>query len=157
MAMGGAGIAQAQSLGSLTGSLGSADVELTVASDAEGVAGEVTNNTKAALTCGIVVMDAGVMKKFEAAVVGGDTVTEAAANLKTEIDASNAAGKNAGAVARVPAGETKKWTGDGSYDPVGDPNSGAVAVCGEGEDQVVAFAFESTGLFGSLDMGSLGS
>lgn len=40
MAMGGAGIAQAQgSLGSLTGSLGSADVELTVASDKDGVDG----------------------------------------------------------------------------------------------------------------------
>ncbi|MDN5723130.1 MAG: hypothetical protein L0H20_09050, partial [Corynebacterium sp.] len=155
--IGGAGIAQAQgSLGSLTGSLGSADVELTVASDKDGVDGESTNNTEADLSCGIAVMDADVMKKIEASVAEGETVTEASAKYDDEVQDSQAEGKNALALANVAAGGTEEWTG-GGYGPEENPNSGAVATCGEGDTAVTVFAYEDAGMFGSLDMGSLGS
>ena len=49
--------------------------------------------------------------------------------------------------------QTEEWTGAGSYGPAKDFRAGAAAQCGD----EVAFAYESGGLFGSLDLGSLGS
>lgn len=150
--LGGAGIAQAQSSGSL-GSSDPAPVVLTVSGDTEAVGGEITNNTDGELTCGLAVMDAEVMAELEKLVAGGMSVVEASAELDDKVQESNAEGKNALGSVTVEAGETTDWEGVGSYGPETDPRSGAVAVCGD----EVAFAYESGGLFGSLDMGSLGS
>ena len=150
--LGGAGVAQAQSLGSLGSSAPDA-VTLTVAGDTEGVGGEITNNTEADLTCVIRVTDADVMSDVENAIDEDTTFTEAWAQYDDDIQAANAEGKNALASATVAAGASVEWTGVGSYDPEADYRSGAVATCGD----EVAFAHEPGGLFGSLDMGSLGS
>ena len=131
--LGGAGIAQAQSAGSL-GSLGSSDpapVVLTVEGDKDSVSGTITNNTG-----------------------DGKTVKEASTELDEAVQKSNSEGKNALALGvAVAANDTADWDGVGSYGPAEDYRSGAVATCGD----EVAFAYESTGAFGSLDMGSLGS
>lgn len=153
--LGGAGIAQAQSAGSL-GSLGSSDpapVVLTVEGDKDSVAGTITNNTGEEITCTVAVMDASVIAQIEGLVADGKTVMEAATELDEAVQKSNSEGKNALAGVAVPANDTADWDGVGSYGPAEDYRSGAVAACGD----EVAFAYESTGAFGSLDMGSLGS
>lgn len=154
--LGGAGIAQAQSAGSL-GSLGSSDpapVVLTVEGDKDSVGGTITNNTGEAITCTVAVMDASVIAQIEGLVADGKTVKEASTELDEAVQKSNSEGKNALALGvAVAANDTADWDGVGSYGPAEDYRSGAVATCGD----EVAFAYESTGAFGSLDMGSLGS
>lgn len=151
--LGGAGVAQAQSLGSLGSSAPDA-VTLTVAGDTEGVGGEITNNTDSALTCNIGVSTAEVISAIENGIDDETSFDEANAAVATERAAANALGQNALALSvTVPAGETVTWTGGGSYGPAKDFRAGAAANCGD----EVAFAYEPGGLFGSLDMGSLGS
>lgn len=155
-ALGGAGVAQAQSLGSL-GSSDPAPVVLTVAGDTEGVGGTVTNNTDEAVTCGVIVSDAQVISAVEDDFGDDVTLEQAFAANNDALQAANGEGKNA--VAGIPvgfevaAGATEEWTGIGSYGPEVDFRAGAAVECGD----EVAFAYESGGLFGSLDMGSLGS
>lgn len=151
-ALGGAGVAQAQSLGSLGSSAPDA-VTLTVAGDTEAVGGEITNNTDGALTCLIRVSDAEVISNVENAIDDETTFTEAWDRFDAEIQAANAENKNALAQSEVDAGETVTWEGTGSYGPEADYRSGAVATCGD----EIAFAYEPGGLLGSLEMGSLGS
>lgn len=151
--LGGAGVAQAQSLGSLGSSAPDA-VTLTVAGDTEAVGGEITNNTEADLTCLIAVSDAEVISGIEGAVNDGDSYADAVAENNDAMQEANGEGKNAQALGLVvPANDSIEWEGIGSYGPAADYRSGAVANCGD----EVAFAYESGGLFGSLDMGSLGS
>ncbi|MEV8223696.1 hypothetical protein AB0P16_14710 [Dietzia maris] len=150
--LGGAGVAQAQSLGSLGSSEPDA-VTLTVAGDMEGVAGEITNNTDGALTCTIGVSNAEVISAIENGIDDETSFDEANDAVATEREAANVLGQNALAFATVPAGETVTWSGIGSYGPAEDFRAGAAADCGD----EIAFAYESGGLFGSLDMGSLGS
>lgn len=152
--LGGTGIANAQgSLGSLTGSLESEAVELTVAGDLEGIGGEVTNNTDAALTCLVGTLDAVLMREYQALREAGSTDAEATDALSDEFEMARDEGKFAAHLnLAIPAGATVDWVGGGGlYSPAEDFVAGAVAECG---DQVV-FAYESTGPFGSLDMGSL--
>ena len=149
--LGGAGVAQAQSLGSL-GSSAPAGVTLTVAGDTEAVGGEITNNTDGALTCTIGVSNAEVISAIENGIDDETSFDEANAAVAEERAAANLLGQNALAVATVPAGETVTWSGAG-YGPDEDFRAGAAAKCGD----EVAFAYESGGLFGSLNMGSLGS
>lgn len=148
--LGGAGVANAQgSLDSLTGSLNASDVELTVAGSEDGLAGEITNNTEEPLACDVTVLDAEVMELVESSVAEGDTLADAldgAAESTIDDGADNVA---------VAAGESVPWAGsDDSYDAETAPDAGAVADCGE---EMIVFAYESSGLLGSLDMGSLGS
>lgn len=150
--LGGAGVAQAQSLGSL-GSSAPDGVTLTVAGDTEAVGGEITNNTEDGLTCTIAVSDAEVISAIEDSIADGDTYVEAVAANNDALQEANADGKNALAGGALAAGETIEWAGAGSYGPDADFRAGAVAVCGA----EIAFAYESGGIFGSLDMGSLGS
>lgn len=153
MILGGAGIANAQegSLGSLTGSLDSGPVGLTVAGGEDELAGEITNTTELPLTCDVTALDADVMEDVEAEVNNGAELDAALADAaEGDIDVT------ADAV-NVPEGESVEWAGTGVYDPEVAPAAGAVAECGEGENAVTVFAYESTGILGSLDMASLGS
>lgn len=149
---GGAGVAQAQSLGYL-GSSDPAPIVLTVSGDVDGVGGTITNNTEASLTCYVIVSDAKVISAVENDIDGGMTFAEAFAMNDDAFQAANAEGKNAYSVGvLVLVGETEVWTGIG-IGPDADYRAGAVASCGE----EIAFAYEPGGIFGSLDMGSLGS
>lgn len=160
MALGGAGVAQAQSLGSLTGSLESDPIELTVSGDTVSVGGTITNNAETDMTCLIGVIDAGVMRQYQALIESGNSPDAAATALADEFDEAGAAGTSASDDVFVAAGDTVAWNGEGrDYSPSEDAVLGAAAHCDvEGvADEQFAFAYESAGLLGSLDMGSLGS
>lgn len=151
--LGGAGVVHAQSLGSL-GSSDPAPVVLTVSGDEDSVGGEITNNTTGPLTCAIYVSHADVIAAVERDFNGDMTFAQAIAANQDEFDDANELGQNAFVVEAVLAGATDEWTGGGTYGPDEDVRAGAAANCG-GDN--VAFAYEPGGLFGSLNMGSLGS
>lgn len=154
--LGGAGIANAQSSGSL-GSSGPDAVVLTVAGDGEEVGGTIANNTSESLNCSIVVSDSRVISAVEDDFGGETSLAEAFAENNDALQEANGEGKNAiwgiPVPIAVPANSEVDWTGAG-YSPTADYRAGAAADCG-GDN--VAFAYEPGGLFGSLDMGSLGS
>lgn len=90
MAMGGAGIAQAQgSLGPLTGPLGSTDdAELAVSGDRDSTGGSIANSTADEPERQILAFAAAVMEKWEEAVADGDTIAKAFDRIRAEIDAA---------------------------------------------------------------------
>ncbi|AWH93136.1 hypothetical protein [Dietzia lutea] len=148
--LGGAGVAQAQSLGSL-GSSDPAPVVLTVAGDEDAVGGTISNNTEEAVTCTITVSDAEVMSDIEAVFNEGTTIGEAI-DVSADFIAAGFEGKNTVTTVDVAANDTEVWAGNATYNPEADFRAGASAQCGEEG----AFAYEPGGVFGSLSMGSLG-
>ena len=158
--LGGAGIAQAQSLDAASAALGSADAPefvLTVEGDEDAVGGEIANNTDAPVTCDITATSADAAGAIEEAFADGSNLGDAIGAAE-EYLAAGVAGQNAfaGDVV-VDALGTETWVGadfeDTVYGPDEDYLAGAVAQC----DDEVVFAYESDALFGSLDMGSLQS
>ena len=145
MMVGGAAVAQAQgSLGSL---MPTADVGLTVAVDDEGaVGGTLTNNTEEALTCDVNAADAELIEEVQALVADGNDLADALDEAGFEGNGGTAEN------VEVDAEDAADWAIE---NPEVDDDfvAGAVADCGEEVDP--AFAYESGGLFGSLDLGSL--
>ncbi|MFJ5871986.1 hypothetical protein ACIQD2_12675 [Dietzia maris] len=149
--LGGAGVAQAQSLGSL-GSSAEADLSLELEAATDVAAnGTLTNNTETDRTCYIGVADE-------------ETVASAAAGAADVEDLeAYFAGLSAGVAVTGPllvdAGGSVDW--DVVLDEEADFTAGALAFCegGEGDDAVETFVvdYEPSGLMGSLNMGSLGS
>ncbi|MGX1597674.1 hypothetical protein ACWIDS_11495 [Dietzia maris] len=149
--LGGAGVAQAQSLGSL-GSSAEADLTLELEAATDVAAnGTLANNTETDLTCYVGVADE-------------EAIADAAAGAAdVEILEAYFAGLSAGVAVTsalaVDAGESAEWAV--ALDEEADFTAGALAFCegGEGDDAVETFVvdYEPSGLLGSLNMGSLGS
>jgi hypothetical protein len=149
--LGGAGVAQAQSLGSL-GSSAEADLTLALEAATDAAAnGTLMNNTETDLTCYV-------------GVAGEEAIADAAAGAAGEENleayfAGLAVGEVVTAPLAVGAGETVEW--DVVLDGEADFTAGALAFCegGTGDDAVETFVvdYEPSGLMGSLNMGSLGS
>lgn len=145
LVLGGAGVAGAQSSDSLMPE--APEIAATVAGDAEAIGGTITNNTDADEHCHVVATDRGVVEQFEALVGDGVAPEDAFLQLEDQIQAANDEGRNA--IVRavpVPAGETVSWEGQG-YEPVEDPESGAIVTCGG----PVGVAYEDEGTLGSLE------
>ncbi|WP_010542196.1 hypothetical protein [Dietzia alimentaria] len=148
--LGGAGIAQAGSLGSLTaGSSAPAPLVLDL-EDAgkEKANGTLTNDTEEALECTVILGNSKAVAGEEAAVAADATH-----------DVQPFAGQFAFVPGiQVPANGSADW--DVTYTELADdPVAGAGAFCGDaGKDRLHAFDYESDGT-GSLDnvLGSLGS
>ena len=149
--LGGAGVARAQSLGSL-GSSAEADLTLELEAATDVAAnGTLANNTETDLTCYV-------------GVAGEEAIADAAAGAADVEDLETYfAGLSVGEVVTAPlavdAGATVEW--DVVLDEEADSTAGALAFCegGAGDDAVETFVvdYEPSGLLGSLDMGSLGS
>lgn len=146
-ALGGAGVAQAQSLGSL-GQDVEAELELAITNaDAAGAEGTLTNNTEFDLECYV-------------GVAGADVVTAAAEGAADVGDlgdyfAGLAASADVTGPLSVAAGGSVDW--DVVIGAEEDFRAGAIAYCEGGDDEGFAVDFEAGGFLGSLDMGSLGS
>ena len=147
--LGGAGIASAQSLGSLTaGSSGPAPLVLDLEdAGTEKANGTLTNNTEKALECDIIVGDSKTLSDAETALAADATT-----------DVSTLAGFGFVPALAVKANDSAEW--DVTYTKLSaDPIAGAVAYCGDaGTERLHAFDYEADGT-GSLDgvLGSLGS
>ncbi|MET3862669.1 hypothetical protein ABIE38_003615 [Dietzia sp. 2505] len=151
--LGASGVAQAQSS---LGPSAPGPIAVTVSGSASVVSGTVTNDTSSVTTCTVHVSDASVVAGIEAfltadaarnwADVTGDPVLDARLTL------AGALGQNTSTSVTVLAGETRAWSRPLSA--TSDFRAGAVADCGGAG---FGFGYESGGLFGSLDMGSLGS
>lgn len=150
--LGGAGVAQAQSSDSL-GSSGPAPVVLTVEGDKDSASGTITNNTAAEVNCEVFTSNAELIAAIEDDFSPTVTVVQAAQMNATAYNAAQTAGQNAN-IDDIAVGPnaTAPWSAPG-INATADYRAGAVVQCGTN----VAFAYESGGLFGSLDMGSLGS
>src|SRR5699024_3288500 len=123
------------------------EIDETVAGAAEAIGGTSTNNTDADEHCHVVATNTGVVAQFETSVGDGVAAEDAFQKLEDQIQAAHDDGRNAivRAVA-VPAGETVSWEGQG-YEPVEDPESGAIVTCGG----PVGVAYEDEGTLGSLE------
>lgn len=164
--LGGAGVAQAQSsgsLGSLTaGSSAPAPLELTLdEADKDGAQGTFTNKTTQTVeNCIVAVSDAEVVRDIEAAHKKGTEINPLPANLDKKLQDANALHQNWLAVGvGADAGKTAPWTGaQGAVKADKDYQAGAFVRCVVDGKDTFAFAYEPGGT-GSLSnvFGSLGS
>lgn len=146
-ALGGAGVAQAQSLGSL-GPSEEAELELALTAAGDAAAeGTLANNTETDLVCYVGVADATTVATAEA---GAEDVDDLGAYF-----AGLAAGSAVTPPLAVEAGASVQWSV--VLDAEKDFRAGALAYCEGGDVETFTVDFESGGLLGSLDMGSLGS
>src|SRR5699024_8818289 len=123
------------------------EIAATVARAAEATGGTITNSTDADEHRHVVATDRGAVEQFEALVGDGVAPEDAFLQLEDQIQAANDVGRNAIVrVVPVPAGETVSWEGQG-YEPVEDPESGAIVTCGG----PVGVAYEDEGTLGSLE------
>lgn len=154
-ALGGTGIANAQdSLGSLTGSLGADPIEVTFeyAAATGGAAatfsGTASNNTDFQAECYVDAWNAEDLRQFEALVDGGAEYEDIFEDLDpiAYIDYQEKT---------IDPDSVVDW---GFEAEVAEGGTAAVALsCTIDGEDIVVFEYGSTGLFGSLDMGSLGS
>ena len=152
-ALGGAGVAQAQSLGSLGSSAEAPDLVLTISEANEaGALGTLTNNTERDLTCYVGVGDATTLAENEDGLA--DAEDQEAYLRDLYADLADDPTFNFDTTGEVAAGETAEWSVELTADA--DYAAGALAFCDPLGDPLYAIDYESTGT-GSLDMGSLGS
>ena len=165
--LGGAGIAQADSLGSLTaGSSAPAPLVLNLdEANKDGAKGSFTNQTEAEVkSCTVTVSTAEFVRKLDDLNSGGKDIASSkwTDELSAEYALAGAAGQNFQANdLDAEAGKEKAWTGTkvGEATTAEDYQAGAWVQCMVGEKVEYAFDYEEEASTGSLDniLGSLGS
>ncbi|GAA1051513.1 hypothetical protein [Dietzia natronolimnaea] len=151
--LGASGVAHAQSS---LGPSASGPVALTVSGSDSVVSGTLTNNATSVVTCTVHVSEASVVTGIEAFLTADATRTWSDATVDPVLEArlalAAALGQNTNTSVTAFVGETRSWSRP--LTATSDFRAGAVADCGNAG---FAYAYESGGLFGSLDLGSLGS
>lgn len=153
--VGGAGIAQAQSLD--TGSFSAASeaqraLSLSFASaGADGAAGMLVNNTDVDVECEVLVGPAPLIRSLEEHLAAGGGM-DGPAGYEDALAAATSAGAVGIDLLGLSAGEAGGW--EVELSATADFDAGAMALCGHDYLYVYEFAYESAA-GGSLELGSL--